>query len=188
MSDWYTAPQTPALRSALSSEQIKQALVDIEAAFDLLPIPAGGGEPGFDGGRWDNGVFYSPQLLSAYLGTNTNPSFGSHSYIVLTRDVRTELAVDNRGFVRNTNGDLWVLDNTTILFMWDEEMNTVVGSGTTELATTATARLLYIPTMNGTASNPPSQIYTGSVPIYYDRAANRIGAYNGAWRFTASLT
>jgi len=57
----------------------------------------------------------------------------------------------------------------------------------TELATSATAGFTYIPTVNGVASGVPANTLTGTIPMIYDRANNKIGVYNGGWKWTAAL-
>ena len=57
----------------------------------------------------------------------------------------------------------------------------------TELATSTTEGFTYIPTVNGVASGVPANTLTGTIPMIYDRANNKIGIYNGGWKWTAAL-
>ena len=69
--------------------------------------------------------------------------------------------------------------------------DTIVGRGAettpAEIATTATAGFLHIPTANGAPTGVPTTV-TGAVPIAYDRANNQLYVYNGAWVKTGALT
>jgi hypothetical protein len=49
-----------------------------------------------------------------------------------------------------------------------------------ELATTATAGFVHIPTCNGAPTGTPTT-YTGTLPLVYDRSNNHLMVYNGAW-------
>lgn len=55
----------------------------------------------------------------------------------------------------------------------------VVGNGA--LATNSTAGFLYIPSCSGAPTGTPAT-ETGTVPLVYDTANNRIYAYNGGWK------
>lgn len=51
----------------------------------------------------------------------------------------------------------------------------------TDLATTATAGFLYIRTCNGAPTGVPALAGTGRVPLVFDRANNKLYAYDGGW-------
>ena len=56
---------------------------------------------------------------------------------------------------------------------------TVIGS--TALATGATKGFVYLPSVAGTPTGTPTA-QSATVPMVYDTAANKLWAYNGAWR------
>jgi len=56
----------------------------------------------------------------------------------------------------------------------------IVGQNS-ELATTATAGFLVIPSCNGAPTGTPTNAAAGAVPLVYDRANEKLYAYNGAW-------
>lgn len=56
-----------------------------------------------------------------------------------------------------------------------------------EMGTASQSGFLHMPTSNGVHTGVPSSIVTGNVPMVYDRASNKIGVYNGGWKWTAAL-
>ena len=58
--------------------------------------------------------------------------------------------------------------------------------GKAALATTATDGFLYIPTVAGISTGVPTT-RAGTVAMVYDTTNQKIGVYNGSWRWTAAL-
>lgn len=56
-----------------------------------------------------------------------------------------------------------------------------------EMATTATLGYPHMPTTNGATTGVPANLLTGVLPFIYDRSNNKIGVYNGGWKWTAAL-
>lgn len=179
---YFNSSAIPGFRDTLTSEVIRDQFGALAAAFDLLPPPAGGGSLGFNGGTWIDGLLQACTLVGCNLGASTSPSRGYVSYLGFPRTTTVTLGAGNRGLTRTVAGDLQVQDNATAIFMWDNAGNTVVGDGATELPTSAAAKFLYIPTVNGAPSGSPT-VKTGSVPIVFDRDNEEICVYTGgAWK------
>lgn len=51
-----------------------------------------------------------------------------------------------------------------------------------ESGTSTTKGFVYLGTVNGVPSGTPDNSYTGAVPVIYDRADNRLYAYNSGWQ------
>jgi len=60
--------------------------------------------------------------------------------------------------------------------------------GVAALATDATAGHMFIPSSAGAPTGVPASIPTGQVALQYDSVNNKLYAYNGAWKSTATLT
>ena len=183
---YYTAPGTPTIRGRLSSEEIRDQWAAIELAFALLPPPVSGGNGGFSGGRWDNGVLNNAEINSSTVGTPTSPSTAHLSRLFMIGSDTNTVGLDQRAWVANTLGDWRLLKESAVQLLITATGNLVMGDGTNQLPTSANAGFFYLSTVNGIPTGSP-QAYDAAVPMVYDRAANKIGVFNGTWKFTAAL-
>ena len=188
MSIYYNPPETPTLRSPLSSEQIRDSFGALDAAFNLLPDPVGGGSQGFAGGLWNESTLHACTLLDCILGTDLNPSKGVVSYLSLSKSTQATAGVGNVMLYRDLDGVTRFMDVATTAFMIDQNQNVVPGNGATELSTASVKGFFYLPSVNGTSVGTPLNVYGGAVPMVYNRATHKIGAFSGTWKYTAALT
>lgn len=73
---------------------------------------------------------------------------------------------------------------TTVVFL---QTNKDVCVGTAGAVAADTAGYMYIQSVAGATTGVPTT-RSGFVPIRYDSTGNKIGVYNGAWKWTAALT
>ena len=186
----YPRPITPALRGDLSSEQIRDEFGLIATEFGLMPDTKGAGSKGFTGGEWDNATLNTPTIVGGSVGDTTQPVGLVSGYAIFnkTSSYDSGITAGLVGFVRDSTGKLKLYGGATIKLFADDSHNLVMGTGTTELATTASGGFLYPPTVNGLATGSPT-VYTGSCPMVIDRSNKKIGLYiAGAWIWTAALS
>lgn len=195
--NWFTALGVPQTRAYLSSSEIRNEFNRISAAFDRMPVPAGGTTPGFsaallDSPRVENGLWLGGSVGSEVSPTPTWSNFayigagpGSLVGTVLSSADRTGAFFRVNGTDRIAFGKR--VDNTTptISFFMDEKAGLVMGDATNEKATTTTTGFLYLPTVNG-APTGAATAYTGAVAAVVDRANNRLYIRTGGvWRYVA---
>lgn len=183
---YYTAPGTPKIRGRLSSEEIRDQWAALESAFSQLPLPLGG-DTGFTGGRWENGAIVGATITGSMVGTQIAPSVGHFTGLYLVGSDTPSTVVGTRAWVANTLGDWKLLKESTTQLLIDTNGNLVVGDGATERSTSSSTGLFFLPTVNGTPTGTPTA-YSAAAAMVYDRAANKIGVFNGTWKFTAALT
>jgi hypothetical protein len=196
---WFTPSGDPAVRSGGSSALIRAALAAIGAAFDRLPAPLAGGTQGFTGGVFQGPTINIPSIQGGSIGSGANPVVASVSAIRIgagTGFAAGDLPVETGtlgAFFRmaGTNRVGYARSNTgtpVTSFFFDDARGLVMGDGANEIATSATAGFLYIPTCNGTPTGAPTA-YTGAVPIVFDRSARKLWVRSaGTWYQTSALT
>lgn len=188
MSDYYTPPVTPVLRSDLSSQEIKDSFGALAAAFELLPPPIGGGIQGFTGGQFNTASISGATILSSTLGSNASPCWGTIDYLILHKNNTPVLGAGNRGLANSIAGDITLKDNITTQMMWDTVGNTIPCDPAVATATGATAGFFYIPLSTGTSAGVPTNVYAGAVPLIYNTNTNKLGVYSGgAWKFSGAF-
>jgi len=184
---YFTAPGDPTFRGRYASEQIRDGWAALEAAFDMLPPPLSGGQAGFVGGRWEDGEIAAATITGSTVGSLVSPCEVVASELYMAPSDTTSVGDGNRAWVMNASGDLRLLKNATAHMVVDTNGNVIVGDGANEKATNAGTGFLFVPTMNGIPTGTPTA-YTAAAPMVYDRANNKIGVYNGSWKFTAALS
>jgi len=181
MSIYYTAPGTPTLRSRLSSEEIRDQFAALEQAFNLLPGALSGGNVGFTGGRWEGGTLQGATVIGSTLGSVVSPNIGYFSNLHLVGSTTVSVGSDRKAFILDTTGSLRYYADSTAYLLIDPSGNVIIGDGTNEKGTTATAGFLYLPTQNGPATGVPT-VYNAAVPAVVDRSNRNLGLYiGGAW-------
>lgn len=95
---------------------------------------------------------------------------------------KAETGLSLRG-LEGQEGNLLTVQNsaTTTLFNISAAGSVRIGSG---LTTTATDGFLYLPSSNGPPTGVPTS-QTGCIAFQYDRANNKLYAYNGGWKSVA---
>lgn len=187
MSYYYTAPDTPLVRGRLSSEEIRDQWAALELAFSLMPLPVGGGNLGFTSGQWVSPTITNADITGSAIGSVASPCLGYFSRLYPVASSTTNVGVGLRAWVANSAGDLKLLKEATAHLVIDTNGNIVVGDGVNELVTSTSTGFLYIPSVNGIPTGTPTS-YSAAVPFVYNRAADKIGVFNGTWKFTAALT
>jgi hypothetical protein len=91
-------------------------------------------------------------------------------------DVRSELTLSTRG-----SGGL--LSRVKI----GSEGDVYMRSTGVELTTNATAGFTFIPTVNGVATGVPANGVTGALAMIFDRASNKLGVFNGSWKWSGAF-
>lgn len=189
---FYTPTSNPVTRSTSSSEQIRNEFALISRGFDRLPTALSSAK-GFSRGEWQEGTFTDCSLFncstSGLSGTINNLSTSTvHGLTTTPPGSDAQLffyAVNSVG--GQVVGGLGV-GGGAHYFVFDRSRNVIFGDGVNPTLTNATQGFFYINRVNGTPTGVPSRIYPSSVPMIYDATNNRIGVYNGSWRFTAALT
>jgi hypothetical protein len=186
----YSAPTTPGLRATLSSQQIREEFGLISTAFSLLPEAIGSGSRGFSGGSWENATLTTPIITGGTIGSTLHAAVAVTGYHIYNKTSTYDSGLNSGlvGFVRDMNGKLKLYHGATIKCFFDDSHNFVMGSGLSELATTAGGGFIYVSTVNGLATGTPTS-YTGAAPLVFDRTNLKIGVYTGgAWIWTAALS
>lgn len=107
-------------------------------------------------------------------------------------EVRTSIGVPAAsafgGIGAVSPGTPLVVDSATgkLYAMTAGDVVSLVGQGTVGLiAANAPTGFSYLPTCAGTPTGTPIATPSGAVPFIYDTTANKLWAYNGAWRGVA---
>lgn len=181
MSIYYTAPGTPTLRGKLSSEEIRDQFAALEQAFNLLPGAISGGDVGFSGGRWEGGTIQGATVIGSTLGSVASPNTGYFTNLHLIGSTTTNVGIDRKAFILDTTGSLRYYAESTAYLLVDPSGNVIIGDGTNEKGTSATAGFLYLPSQNGAATGVPT-VYNAAVPAVVDRFNRNLGLYiGGTW-------
>jgi hypothetical protein len=186
----YTAPIVPGLRGQLSSEVIRDQFALISSEFGRMPDTLGSGEKGFTGGQWDSPTLNTPTIVGGTIGSTAHAAVAVTGYHIYNKTDSYDSGLTSGlvGYVRDLTGKLKLYDGGTVKSFWDDSHNFVMGSGSSELATTAAGGFFYLSTVNGLATGAPTA-YTGAAPMVFDRLNNKIGIYDsGAWIWTAALS
>lgn len=129
------------------------------------------------------------------IGQDGPASSGAKCFIKSTTDAMTPLIV--RGNSATQSAHLFRVEDSAGNMLFQIQASGLAGFRSqdfiprllgSEMTTTSQSGFLHVPSSNGVHTGVPSSIVTGNVPIVYDSANNKLGSYNGAWRWTAAFT
>jgi len=149
-------------------------------------------------------VTNSPIAFNAYIDdieavpsayTDTSPTIATATSLFGTSNLglnaqgagSVNLNLNTTGSQAGSGGIRVYNGSTTQLFSVDGNGNTVIGSGTSQLATSATNGFFYLPSSAGAPTGVPTS-YTGNVATEYDTTNNKSCVYNGAWKCSGAYS